>query len=46
VPTESKLKISIDIPNLPPGGRVDTEIEGDLMEPEVNVGRSNPLDGY
>ena len=40
---EGRLRIFLDIPNLPPGTQVRTETDGNVPHPEVNVGHSDPL---
>ncbi len=43
---DGRLRIQIEIPNLPEGAKVTTETTGGAPEPEVNVGRANPLDHF
>jgi hypothetical protein len=43
---DGRLRIILEIPNLPEGATVKTETSGNVPEPQVDVGRSNPLDGF
>jgi hypothetical protein len=43
---DGRLRIQLDIPNLPEGARVTTETSGNAPEPEVNVGHSDPMAGF
>jgi len=40
---EGRLRIFLDIPNLPPGVQVRTETDGNVPRPEVNVGHADPM---
>jgi hypothetical protein len=43
---DGQLRIQIDIPNLPDGARVKTETTGTVPDPDVNVGRSDPMSPF